>query len=59
MSKTKLSPRVYPTPINRVQFDATPQRRPDYVPVATVPMRAGSMDAYKLPSIEFGKRKFA
>lgn len=52
-----LAPKCYPTLTSRADFVATPLKYERYVLTRAVPQRAGSMDAYQLPSIEFGQRK--
>ena len=55
--KPALAPRVHPTPSSRTDFGDAPLKYETYKPSAEIPMRAGSMDAYQLPSVEFGQRK--
>lgn len=56
-ARPTLAPRLYPAVGAPLGHIATPLRYETYVPKATVPSRPGSMDAFQLPSVEFGQRK--
>lgn len=52
-----LEPRAYPQHGFRTDFGNQPLQYETYKPTQIIPIRPGAMDAYKLPSLEFGKRK--